>query len=149
VSALLDIVLPHETDLNVSGLASPVNDLAIVKDGVVVPPGVVGEVWIKGPNVMQCYWNDTAATDKVSLSHYLLLKAMTKPSFQALTKDGWLRSGDLGYLDEEGFLYIRDRSGPFVYLTRQGLKIGLTLFRSQGHHHSWRRKHRECGSTAN
>ncbi|KAL0562780.1 hypothetical protein V5O48_019299, partial [Marasmius crinis-equi] len=62
-----------------------------------VPIGEVGEVWIRGSNVMQCYWNDpvneslTVATDK------------------ALTKDGWYRTGDLGYLDDEGFLYIKDR----------------------------------------
>ncbi|KAG2013685.1 long-chain-fatty-acid-CoA ligase [Coprinopsis cinerea AmutBmut pab1-1] len=73
------------------GLATPVNDVIIVKDGVVQPPNAIGEVWIRGPNVMQGYWNDPVATDK------------------ALTKDGWLLTGDLGYLDEEGFLYIRDR----------------------------------------
>ncbi|KAJ2915027.1 hypothetical protein MD484_g5364, partial [Candolleomyces efflorescens] len=73
------------------GLATPVNDIAIVKDDRVLPPGEIGEVWLKGPNVMQCYWKDPGATEK------------------ALTKDGWLRTGDLGYVDEEGFLYIRDR----------------------------------------
>ncbi|KAF6762632.1 long-chain-fatty-acid-CoA ligase [Ephemerocybe angulata] len=73
------------------GLATPVNDIAIVKDGIVVPATEIGEVWLKGPNVMQCYWNDPDATSK------------------ALTKDGWLRTGDLGYVDDEGFLYIRDR----------------------------------------
>ncbi|RXW25143.1 hypothetical protein EST38_g700 [Candolleomyces aberdarensis] len=73
------------------GLATPVNDIAIVKDDRVLPSGEVGEVWLKGPNVMQCYWNDPGATKK------------------ALTEDGWLRTGDLGYVDQEGFLYIRDR----------------------------------------
>ena len=68
-------VSSRKIDFDISGLASPVNDLAIVKDGVVVPPGVVGEVWIKGPNVMQCYWNDAAATDKVTLGS--LLRAIT------------------------------------------------------------------------
>ncbi|TFK28758.1 long-chain-fatty-acid-CoA ligase [Coprinopsis marcescibilis] len=73
------------------GLASPVNDLVIVNDGVSVAAGVIGEVWIRGPNVMKGYWGDPETTRK------------------AITKDGWFRTGDLGYLDEEGFLYIRDR----------------------------------------
>ncbi|KAF7352822.1 2-succinylbenzoate--CoA ligase [Mycena venus] len=74
-----------------TGFASPVNDLLIVKDGKAVPRGEIGEIWIRGPNVMKGYWRDQATTDK------------------AVTKDGWLMSGDIGLLDEEGFLYIRDR----------------------------------------
>lgn len=74
-----------------TGLPMPVNDLMIMKGDSAAATGEVGEVWIRGANVMKCYWGDPAATDKV------------------LTKDGWLKSGDLGYLDNEGFLYIRDR----------------------------------------
>lgn len=73
------------------GLATPVNDIMIMNGETSVPPGTVGEVWLRGPNVMKGYWRDQAATDKV------------------LTKDGWFKSGDLGLLDNEGFLYIRDR----------------------------------------
>ncbi|KAG6845543.1 hypothetical protein H0H87_007787 [Tephrocybe sp. NHM501043] len=65
-----------------TGLPMPVNDLKIVTGDVAVPPGKLGEVWIRGINVMQEYWRDP---------------------------DGWLKTGDLGYLDEEGFLYIKDR----------------------------------------
>ncbi|KAF9009086.1 hypothetical protein BDQ17DRAFT_1236553 [Cyathus striatus] len=74
------------------GLAMPVNDIVIMNEDTAAPPGIVGEVWLRGPNVMKEYWRDPEATDKV------------------LTKDGWFKSGDLGLLDEEGFLYIRDRS---------------------------------------
>ncbi|KAF7301658.1 hypothetical protein MIND_00731300 [Mycena indigotica] len=73
------------------GLASPINDVVIVKDGKVVPRGELGEIWIKGCNVMKGYWRDPAATEKT------------------VTKDGWLLSGDVGMQDEEGFVYIRDR----------------------------------------
>ncbi|KAJ7068258.1 hypothetical protein C8F01DRAFT_1117516 [Mycena amicta] len=73
------------------GLPSPINDVVIVKNGKVVPAGEIGEIWIKGCNVMKGYWRDQAATDKV------------------LTRDGWLMSGDLGMQDAEGFVYIRDR----------------------------------------
>jgi len=60
-------------------------------DDVCLPPGCVGEVWLRGPNVMKGYWRDPESTEKV------------------ITADGWLRTGDLGSLDEEGFLYIKDR----------------------------------------
>ncbi|KAF7359761.1 Long-chain-fatty-acid-CoA ligase [Mycena venus] len=74
-----------------TGLPCPVNDILLVKDGKVVHQGEVGEIWIRGPNVMKGYWGDQAATDKT------------------VTKDGWLMTGDIGVLDKEGFLYIRDR----------------------------------------
>ncbi|GLB39775.1 putative AMP-binding enzyme C-terminal domain [Lyophyllum shimeji] len=74
-----------------TGRATPVNEIKIVQKGRSIPPGVPGEVWLRGPNIMQCYWRDSKATEA------------------ALTNDGWLRTGDLGFLDDEGFLYIKDR----------------------------------------
>ncbi|MEP9384411.1 long-chain fatty acid--CoA ligase [Nocardioides sp. KR10-350] len=59
-------------------------------DGRPVPTGEVGEVFIKGPTVMKGYWNRPDAT-------------------AADLKDGWLRTGDLGTLDEDGYLSIVDR----------------------------------------
>ncbi|KAF9462626.1 hypothetical protein BDZ94DRAFT_713673 [Collybia nuda] len=73
------------------GRPTLVNDIVIVSGNLVVPSGTVGEVWLRGPNIMKGYWNDPDATEK------------------ALTKDGWLRTGDLGVLDKEGFLHIKDR----------------------------------------
>ncbi len=58
--------------------------------GIPVAPGEVGEVWIKGPIVMKGYWRNPQA------------------SAEAI-RDGWLRTGDLGTLDEDGDLRIVDR----------------------------------------
>ncbi|KAJ7783198.1 hypothetical protein B0H16DRAFT_1495863 [Mycena metata] len=76
-----------------TGRACPVNDIMIMHDDINLGPGPsnVGEVWLRGPNVMKGYWGDPDATSKV------------------LTSDGWLRTGDKGYLDTDGFLYIKDR----------------------------------------
>jgi acyl-CoA synthetase (AMP-forming)/AMP-acid ligase II len=68
-----------------------VNEVKIVLENICLPPGALGEVWLRGPNIMTSYWNDPAATDKI------------------ITGDGWIKTGDLGYVDEEGFLYIKDR----------------------------------------
>ena len=61
------------------------------EDGAAAAPGTVGEIEIAGPNVFPGYLNLPEATAA------------------AFTADGWFRSGDLGYLDADGYLYISDR----------------------------------------
>jgi acyl-CoA synthetase (AMP-forming)/AMP-acid ligase II len=56
-----------------------------------VPQGEVGEIWIRGPQVMKGYLNNPEATAAI------------------FTGDGWLRTGDIGRVDENGFFYIVDR----------------------------------------
>jgi long-chain acyl-CoA synthetase len=78
------------------GPAVPVCDIKVVDaDGNEVPTGEVGELWIKGPNVIRAYWNKPEATA------------------EAIT-DGWLHSGDVARIDEEGFVYIVDRAKDMV-----------------------------------
>jgi acyl-CoA synthetase (AMP-forming)/AMP-acid ligase II len=72
-------------------------DLEIrAEDGVtVLPTGEVGELWARGPMIVKGYWN--------------------KPEASAETfVDGWVRTGDLARLDEEGFLFIVDRAKDMV-----------------------------------
>jgi len=57
-----------------------------------VPLGERGEICIKGPNVMKGYWNNPQATA------------------EAMTFDGFLRTGDVGYMDKDGFVFIVDRT---------------------------------------
>jgi long-chain acyl-CoA synthetase len=75
-----------------AGPCVPVCDLKVVDEhGKEVAPGLVGELWIKGPNVVKGYWNKPEAT-------------------AAAITDGWLHSGDLVRIDEEGFVFILDRA---------------------------------------
>ncbi|HOA92418.1 MAG TPA: class I adenylate-forming enzyme family protein [Quisquiliibacterium sp.] len=74
-----------------SGPALPVCDMKVVApDGSTLPAGEVGELWVRGPNVVRGYWNKPEAT-------------------AATFVDGWLRTGDLARLDDEGFVFIVDR----------------------------------------
>lgn len=60
-------------------------------NGVTCLPGEQGEVWLKGKHIMLEYWNRPDATA------------------ETITADGWLRTGDVAAIDEEGFIYIQDR----------------------------------------
>ena len=55
-----------------------------------VPPNTIGQILAKGPNIMKGYWKLTDAT-------------------QEALEGGWYHTGDAGYLDEEGFLYLEGR----------------------------------------
>lgn len=64
--------------------------------GSITEPGLPGEICIRGANLMKGYWNQPEATDA------------------CFTRDGWFRTGDVGYLDDEGFLFICDRLKDMV-----------------------------------
>ena len=65
------------------------------EDGVTVPQGGVGELCVKGPGVMTCYYRDEKATAEV-------------------LKDGWLYTGDMAMQDEDGFIFLVDRKKDVI-----------------------------------
>ena len=68
-------------------------------DGEDALVGDVGEVWVRGPNVFAGYLDDPEATARV------------------LTADGWLRTGDIGVCDDDGWLYLVDRAKDLVIVS--------------------------------
>lgn len=76
-----------------AGLLSPSVEGRIVdpESGKALPVNGTGELWLRGPTIMKGYFNNEAATAST------------------LYSDGWLRTGDLCYIDEDGFLFIVDR----------------------------------------
>ncbi|MGP3933994.1 class I adenylate-forming enzyme family protein [Nonomuraea sp. KM88] len=78
------------------GRPLPVVDVRVVDPaGGELPPGEVGELCVRGPNVILGYWNKPEATAQTFI-------------------DGWLHTGDLARIDEEGFVYIVDRAKDMV-----------------------------------
>jgi long-chain acyl-CoA synthetase len=80
------------------GRAVPTVELRVVDpEGVDVAVGETGEIWLRGPTIMiRGYWNRPEATA------------------EAITDDGWFRSGDIGRLDTDGFLELVDRAKDMI-----------------------------------
>lgn len=82
---------PMASKLSSVGRAVHYVDLKIVDEtGAELPPGAAGEVWARGPNIMRGYWNRPAET-------------------AAALAGGWYHTGDAGYLDEDGYLFLTGR----------------------------------------
>ncbi len=64
--------------------------------GKEMPVGEIGEIMVKGPNIMQGYWNRDEETKAI------------------FTEDGWMRTGDLGRRDEDGFFYVAERKKDLI-----------------------------------
>jgi long-chain acyl-CoA synthetase len=78
------------------GRVVPVVELRVTDaEGNPLGPDQVGEIWFRGPNLIRGYWNKPEATAETIV-------------------DGWLRSGDIGRIDEEGFVYVQDRAKDMV-----------------------------------
>jgi long-chain acyl-CoA synthetase len=81
-----------------TGRVVPICEIRVIDQvsGRVAATGEVGEVCFRGPHLFRGYWNKPKETAEV------------------LADDGWLRTGDLGYLDDEGFLFLVDRAKDIV-----------------------------------
>jgi long-chain acyl-CoA synthetase len=82
------------------GLPVPSTEVSIRDDqGRELPPGEVGEICVRGPQVMKGYWNRPEETAKV------------------MTPDGFFRTGDMGDIDEQGYIRITDRKKDMVLVS--------------------------------
>ena len=92
---------PNDEPFNGSiGLPIPSTEIGIKDDaGNDVPLGSIGEICVRGPQVMRGYWNRPDETAKVMLA------------------GGWLRTGDVGRMDERGFVYIEDRKKDMILVS--------------------------------
>ncbi len=90
-SPIISANVPAQHKLGSSGKPVINMELKIVnEDGIEVPTGEKGEIIVKGENVMVGYWKNEKATRET-------------------IKDGWLYTGDMGYVDEDGYLYVLGR----------------------------------------
>ncbi|KAJ9479826.1 putative Oxalate--CoA ligase (putative) [Pseudozyma hubeiensis] len=81
-----------------AGRPPPTNEIRIIDPDTLteVANGKSGEIWIRGPNVALGYWGKKSATE------------------EAFTKDGYFRTGDLGRKEDDGFIYVMDRSKHII-----------------------------------
>jgi long-chain acyl-CoA synthetase len=91
--------LGEEAKPNSIGLPLPGLEVRLVDDhGEDVEEGDPGEIWVRGPNVFTGYWNRPEETS-------------------AVLTDGWLRTGDVAYRDEDGYLFIVDRKKDLIIVS--------------------------------
>ena len=82
-----------------SSIGRPLPDVEVKivdEQGQEVPPGEVGEIMARGPRVMSGYWRDEQKTAQV------------------MTADGWLHTGDMGWVDEKGYIYLAGRGDDMI-----------------------------------
>ncbi|MGH3991690.1 MAG: ANL family adenylate-forming protein, partial [Pseudonocardiaceae bacterium] len=103
-TGLIATALPPPAPSRPGSTGKPMEAIRIVdEDGTDVGPGVAGEIWVGGSRIMS-----RSAWD-------------LEPSALALTTTGWFRTGDVGYLDEDGFLFLTGRLTELI--NRGGTKI--------------------------
>ncbi|MEC1180474.1 long-chain-fatty-acid--CoA ligase [Metasolibacillus meyeri] len=87
----------HDRITGSIGVPWPNTDAIVLRGGDYepLPPGEIGEIAVKGPQVMKGYWN---RPEETAMSFY----------------DGWFLTGDLGYMDENGYFYVVDRKKDMI-----------------------------------
>lgn len=92
-SGVISLMYPGHLRAGSSGQLLPGTSARVVdtETGLDLPRGQAGEFWIRGPQIFKGYLNQPQA------------------SAGTLTTDGWMRTGDIGYIDDAGYLYVTDR----------------------------------------
>jgi long-chain acyl-CoA synthetase len=99
-SPVATMSLPQDDFNGAIGLPVPSTEISIRDDlGREMGVGEVGEICVRGPQVMRGYWNRPDETAKVML------------------EGGWLKTGDVGRMDEQGFVYIQDRKKDMILVS--------------------------------
>jgi acyl-CoA synthetase (AMP-forming)/AMP-acid ligase II len=82
-----------------SSIGKPMSDVEmkiVGEEGDELPPGQVGEIVARGPRVMTGYWKDEEKTEKT------------------IDKEGWVHTGDMGYMDEDGYFFLAGRTTDMI-----------------------------------
>jgi long-chain acyl-CoA synthetase len=88
-----DDYVSHPTS---TGRATPILQIEVRDpDARPLPAGALGEIWFRGPHLIRGYWGKPEATAETIV-------------------DGWLRTGDIGRIDDEGFVYVEDRAKDMI-----------------------------------
>ncbi|MCF6147833.1 MAG: long-chain fatty acid--CoA ligase [Candidatus Kuenenia sp.] len=103
-TAIVSVNLPNKRKPGSIGPPLSNIEIKIVDDnGTPQPVNKEGEIWVKGPNVMKGYYK------------------LPKESAEALTSDNWLKTGDYGKLDEDGFLWITGRKKELIIISGENV----------------------------
>lgn len=99
-SPIISFNPPGHAQLGTIGIAAPSTEVFIANDdGEGQPQGDPGELWVRGPQVMKGYWNRPGDTAKT------------------ITEDGWLKTGDVAVLQDDGYLRIVDRKKDMIVVS--------------------------------
>lgn len=101
-SPLISVTPPNRVKIGTSGVITPETQIRIVSNqGVDLGFNQAGEVWVRGPQLMRGYWQ------------------LPKITSEVLTHDGWLRTGDIASLDEDGYLRLLERKKDVFWVQNE------------------------------
>jgi acyl-CoA synthetase (AMP-forming)/AMP-acid ligase II len=106
-TARISCMDPERWEEKPGSVGRPLDNLTariVDESGFELPSGQIGHLWVKGPSISPGYWNNPVDTERVF-------------------RDGWLRTGDLARLDQEGYLWIEGRQSAFLKM--RGMRVSF------------------------